>query len=133
MDYRFRGHDDTKQPHVHVVLNLMNGQGKRLHTSVAEVQRWRERFAEIAREHGIDVDATRAGWRKGSGSSPTACWLRPRASDNEPRRQMLERAATLLRVLANETQPTPTRAQQVASQMQRKPTQNKAADSDRER
>ncbi len=63
-EYFFVRHDDTKQPHVHVVLNLMNGQGKRLHTSVAEVQSWRESFAEIARKNGIDVDATRA-WERG--------------------------------------------------------------------
>ncbi|MDB5968515.1 MAG: putative relaxase [Hydrocarboniphaga sp.] len=232
-EYLLVRHDDTKQPHVHVVLNLMNGQGKRLHTSVAEVQRWRERFAEIAREHGIDVDATRA-WERGKaparsrglvrhGAPKPAHWTREqvrrglearkqrllsestlaavdgdhkraaalkakaaslrmrtddklvrhtaaerrtdvpstpweaarirnarevaqgfrdqsdsllveaRASDDEPRRQMLERAAILLRVLAHETQPTPTRAQQVASQMQRTPAQNKAADPDRER
>lgn len=63
-EYLFARHDDTKQPHVHVVLNMMNGQGRRLHTSVAEVQRWREQFAEVARGHGIEVDASRA-WERG--------------------------------------------------------------------
>jgi hypothetical protein len=67
-EYFLVRHDDTKQPHVHVVLNLMNGQGKRLRTSVVEVQRWREHFAETARKNGIDVDATRA-WERGK--SPT--------------------------------------------------------------
>lgn len=63
-EYLFARHDDTKQPHVHVVLNMMDGQGRRLHTSVAEVQRWREQFAEIARANGIEVDASRA-WERG--------------------------------------------------------------------
>ncbi|GAC1679261.1 MAG: hypothetical protein NVS9B2_30370 [Steroidobacteraceae bacterium] len=63
-EYVFVRHDDTKQPHVHVILNLMDEHGKRLHTSVAEVQRWRERFAETARKHGIEVDASRA-WERG--------------------------------------------------------------------
>lgn len=63
-EYLFARHDDTKQPHVHVVLNMMDGQGRRLHTSVAEVQRWREQFAEVARANGIEVDASRA-WERG--------------------------------------------------------------------
>lgn len=63
-EYVFVRHDDTKQPHVHVILNLMDEHGKRLHTSVAQVQGWRERFAETARKHGIEVDASRA-WERG--------------------------------------------------------------------
>lgn len=63
-EYLFARHDDTKQPHVHVVLNMMDGQGRRLHTSVAEVQHWREQFAEVARANGIEVDASRA-WERG--------------------------------------------------------------------
>jgi hypothetical protein len=63
-EYLFARHDDTKQPHVHVVLNMIDGQGRRLHTSVAEVQSWRERFAEVARANGIEVDASRA-WERG--------------------------------------------------------------------
>jgi len=63
-EYLFARHDDTKQPHVHVVLNMMDGQGQRLHTSVAEVQRWREQFAEVARANGMEVDASRA-WERG--------------------------------------------------------------------
>ena len=63
-EYLFARHDDTRQPHVHVVLNMMDGQGRRLHTSVAEVQRWREQFAEFARSNGIEVDASRA-WERG--------------------------------------------------------------------
>ncbi len=63
-EYLFARHDDTKQPHVHVVLNMMDGQGRRLHTSVAEVQHWREQFAEVARSNGIEVDASRA-WERG--------------------------------------------------------------------
>jgi hypothetical protein len=67
-EYLFARHDDTNQPHVHVVLNMMDGQGRRLHTSVAEVQRWREQFAEVARANGIEVDASRA-WERGKAPS----------------------------------------------------------------
>ena len=85
-EYFFVRHDDTKQPHVHVILNLTNGRGRRLHTSVAEVQRWREQFAAMARKHGIEVDASRA-WERGKaptksrglmryGAPPPARWTR---------------------------------------------------------
>jgi len=85
-EYWFVRHDDTRQPHVHVVLNLQNGEGRRLHTSVAEVQLWRERFAEIAQQNGIEVDASRA-WERGKaptrsrgyvrhGAPPPARWTR---------------------------------------------------------
>jgi len=85
-EYLFARHDDTKQPHVHVVLNMMDGQGRRLHTSVAEVQRWREQFAEVARANGIEVDASRA-WERGKaptrsrglvkyGAPPPTRWTR---------------------------------------------------------
>lgn len=232
-EFLFVRHDDTKQPHVHVVLNLMNGEGKRLHTGVAEVQRWRERFAEIAREHGIDVDATRA-WERGKaparsrglvrhGAPRPARWTREqvrrglaarkqrllseaalavtrgdgerattlrakaarlrmraddelvrhtagerrrdapptawesararnaadvakdfrdqayglfataRATSDEQRRSLLERAATQLWDYADGIRPTPTRAQKVASQMQRTRAQNRSAAPDRER
>ncbi len=69
-EYLFARHDDTKQPHVHVVLNMMDGQGRRLHTSVAEVQHWREQFAEVARANGIEVDASRA-WERGKATKAT--------------------------------------------------------------
>lgn len=71
---------------MHVILNLTNGRGRRLHTSVAEVQRWREQFAAMARKHGIEVDASRA-WERGKaptksrglmryGAPPPARWTR---------------------------------------------------------
>ena len=74
-EYWFVRHDDTKQPHIHVVLNLQNGAGRRLHTSVGEVQSWREQFAEIARQHGIEVDASRA-WERGKAPSRSRGYVR---------------------------------------------------------
>lgn len=227
-EYPFVRHDDTKQPHVHVVLNLMNEQGKRLHTSVAEVQRWREHFATVARGHGIDVDATRA-WERGKaptrsrglvrhGAPKPSRWTREqvrrglaarkqrllsnaalaaargdgkraaalkskaaglrihaddqlvrhtaaerraavpampwesararnswdaaqefrdqadgllaeaRVSGDQQRRLLLERAAIQLQMIAGEIQPTPTRAQKIAAQMQKTRGQGSAAD-----
>jgi hypothetical protein len=74
-EYVFTRHDDTQQPHVHVILNLMDEHGKRLHTSVSQVQSWRERFAETARKHGIEVDASRA-WERGKASRRSRSTMR---------------------------------------------------------
>jgi hypothetical protein len=74
-EYWFVRHDDTRQPHVHVILNLQNGEGRRLHTGVAEVQSWRELFAETARRHGIEVDASRA-WERGKAPARSRGYVR---------------------------------------------------------
>jgi hypothetical protein len=74
-EYWFVRHDDTRQPHVHVILNLQNGEGRRLHTGVAEVQAWREQFAETARRHGIEVDASRA-WERGKAPARSRGYVR---------------------------------------------------------
>lgn len=74
-EYLFVRHDDTKQPHVHVILNLSNARGRRLRTSVPEVQAWREQFAEIARRNGIDVDASRA-WERGKAQTKSRGFMR---------------------------------------------------------
>jgi len=57
--------------------------------------------------------------------------IEAKAAGNEPRRQMLERASLLLRVLANETQPTPTRAQKVATSMSKNRGRESGPDRDR--
>lgn len=74
-EYWFVRHDDTRQPHVHVILNLQNGEGRRLHTGVAEVQAWREQFAETARRRGIEVDASRA-WERGKAPARSRGYVR---------------------------------------------------------
>lgn len=63
-EYFFVRHDDTRQPHVHVVMTIADGRGRRLRTSVQQVEQWRERFATISRQFGIEVDASRA-WERG--------------------------------------------------------------------
>ncbi len=74
-EYWFVRHDDTRQPHIHVILNLQNGKGRRLHTSVDEVQSWREQFAEIARQNGIEIDASRA-WERGKAPTRSRGYVR---------------------------------------------------------
>ena len=57
--YCFTLHTDTDKPHVHAcVLAAPLRKGKRLNPRKADLQRWREGFAEQLRNSGIDANAT---------------------------------------------------------------------------
>ena len=57
--YCFVLHTDTDKPHVHAcVLAAPLTKGKRLNPRKADLQRWREGFAEQLRQRGIDANAT---------------------------------------------------------------------------
>lgn len=57
--YCFTLHIDTDKPHVHAcVLAAPVKKGKRLNPRKADLQRWREGFAEQLRDIGIDANAT---------------------------------------------------------------------------
>jgi len=61
-------HDHQAHPHVHLSVKAASKQGKRLNPRKADLQRWRESFAERLRERGIDAQAspqiTRGGNRR---------------------------------------------------------------------
>ncbi|WP_454872527.1 relaxase/mobilization nuclease domain-containing protein [Paraburkholderia xenovorans] len=57
-DYVFAAHDDEAHPHVHVVVLARGRDGGRLNPRKADLQRWRERFAQELRDRGIDANAT---------------------------------------------------------------------------
>ena len=57
--YCFTLHTDTDKPHVHAcVLAAPVRKGKRLNPRKADLQHWREGFAEQLRDIGIDANAT---------------------------------------------------------------------------
>ena len=57
--YCFVLHTDTGKPHVHAcVLAVPLTKGKRLNPRKADLQRWREGFAEQLRQRGIHANAT---------------------------------------------------------------------------
>ena len=57
--YCFVLHTDTEKPHVHAcVLAAPLTKGKRLNPRKADLQRWREGFAEQLRQRGVDANAT---------------------------------------------------------------------------
>ena len=57
--YCFTLHTDTDKPHVHACVQAVPlRKGKRLNPRKADLQRWREGFAEQLRQQGIDANAT---------------------------------------------------------------------------
>jgi len=57
-EYAFALHTDEKHPHVHVVVKTLGFDQKRLNPRKADIQQWRENFAEKLNDRGIDAVAT---------------------------------------------------------------------------
>lgn len=56
--YVFATHDDEKHPHVHLAVRAVDFDGVRLNPRKADLQNWRETFAEKLHEQGIEANAT---------------------------------------------------------------------------
>lgn len=56
--YVFASHDDEKHPHVHLCVKAVGRDMTRLNPRKADLQEWRESFAEKLRENGIEANAT---------------------------------------------------------------------------
>ena len=56
--YVFAAHDDEAHPHVHQSLQVRGPDGRRLNPRRQDLRRWRERFAEQLRAHGVEANAT---------------------------------------------------------------------------
>ncbi len=68
--YCFTLHTDTDKPHVHACVQAAPvRKGKRLNPRKADLQRWREGFAEQLRHIGIDANATSRRTRGATGKS----------------------------------------------------------------
>lgn len=57
--YVFATHADEKHPHVHLAVKAMGRDGTRLNPRKADLQRWREMFADKLRDNGIEANATK--------------------------------------------------------------------------
>ncbi|MEO5831028.1 MAG: relaxase/mobilization nuclease domain-containing protein [Rhodanobacter sp.] len=56
--YVFAAHDDEAHPHVHLAVKAVDKDGARMNPRKADLQQWREHFAETLREHGVAANAT---------------------------------------------------------------------------
>jgi hypothetical protein len=57
-DYAFTLHTDTPRPHVHLSICSRGHAGQRLNPRKADLELWRQVFAEKLRERGIEAEAT---------------------------------------------------------------------------
>lgn len=56
--YVFAAHDDEKHPHVHLCVKAVSRDMVRMNPRKADLQEWREAFAERLRQNGIEANAT---------------------------------------------------------------------------
>lgn len=57
-EYVFALHTDEPHPHCHVTVKCLGFDGKRLNPRKADLQAWREGFAETLRNEGVDAEAS---------------------------------------------------------------------------
>lgn len=67
-EHVFTFHDDKGHYHAHIVVGLKSDDGKWLNPRKADLQEWREHFAESLEARGIDAQATPA-YSRGRGKS----------------------------------------------------------------
>ena len=73
-------HDHQANPHVHISVRAESKHGKRLNPRKTDLHRWRETFAEMLRERGIEAEATRQATR-GSARNHPDLWRVKAAAD----------------------------------------------------
>lgn len=57
-DYVFVLHTDQAHPHVHLTVRALGDRGDRLNPKKADLERWRQAFAEALRDRGVEAEAT---------------------------------------------------------------------------
>ena len=69
-------HDHQANPHVHISVRAESKHGRRLNPRKADLQRWRETFAEKLRGWGVEAEATRRAGRleRGLGRNDEPLW-----------------------------------------------------------
>jgi len=56
--YVFALHEDERHPHVHLTVRMLGRDGARLNPRKADLQAWREGFAQALRARGVEAEAT---------------------------------------------------------------------------
>jgi len=57
-DYVFTLHTDTPRPHVHLTICSRGHAGERLNPKKADLELWRQTFAQALRDRGVEAEAT---------------------------------------------------------------------------
>lgn len=57
-DYVFALHTDAGHPHVHLAVRALGDHGERLNPHRADLEAWRQTFAQALRDRGVEAEAT---------------------------------------------------------------------------
>jgi type IV secretory pathway VirD2 relaxase len=57
-DYVFTLHTDAGHPHVHLAVRALGEGGERLNPKKADLEAWRQMFAQALRDRGVEAEAT---------------------------------------------------------------------------
>lgn len=57
-DYVFALHTDAQHPHIHLAIRVFGDQGERLNPKKADMETWRQVFAQALRDRGVEAEAT---------------------------------------------------------------------------
>lgn len=57
-DYAFALHTDADHPHVHLEVRALGDAGERLNPKKADLEAWRQTFAQALRDRGVEAEAT---------------------------------------------------------------------------
>jgi type IV secretory pathway VirD2 relaxase len=57
-DYVFTLHTDARHPHVHLAVRALGDHGERLNPKKADLEAWRQVFAQALRDRGVEAEAT---------------------------------------------------------------------------
>jgi len=57
-DYVFVLHTDAGHPHVHLAVRALGDHGQRLNPKKADLEAWRQAFAQALRDRGVEAEAT---------------------------------------------------------------------------
>lgn len=57
-DFLFVLHTDVGHPHVHLTVKAQGDHGDRLNPKKADLEAWRQGFAQALRDHGVEAEAT---------------------------------------------------------------------------
>jgi type IV secretory pathway VirD2 relaxase len=57
-DYALALHTDAQHPHVHLAIRAFGDHGERLNPKKADLETWRQVFAQALRDRGVEAEAT---------------------------------------------------------------------------
>ncbi|WP_433948427.1 relaxase/mobilization nuclease domain-containing protein [Brevundimonas diminuta] len=56
--YVFALHDEDRHPHVHLTVRVLGADGSRLNPRKADLEQWRQTFAQALRDRGVEAEAS---------------------------------------------------------------------------